>query len=78
MTRSEIKEWISNRYGKIARLEAATEASEFLGRCMTCLDNAYSTLPPCPLGWGNGRPLFDHECAIRHHAALKARSKREE
>lgn len=38
---------------------------EFLGRCQTCLDNAYLSAPPCTIGYGNGMPLNAHQCAIR-------------
>lgn len=37
---------------------------EFLGRCQTCLDNAYLSSKPCRTGYGNGMPLHDGECMI--------------
>lgn len=38
---------------------------EFLGRCGTCLDNAVMSSQPCQLGYGNGMPRNDEDCAIR-------------
>lgn len=40
--------------------------NDFLGRCQTCLDNAYLSSAPCQIGYGNGMPLNDDACAIRH------------
>lgn len=37
---------------------------EFLGRCPTCLDNAYLSSERCLTGYGNGQPLNDGECAV--------------
>lgn len=38
---------------------------EFLGRCATCLDNAYLSNEPCLLKMGvNGAPLFEDDCMI--------------
>jgi hypothetical protein len=39
--------------------------NEFLGRCATCLDNAYLSSTPCPLGYGNGMPLNEDQCVVR-------------
>lgn len=50
---------------------------EFLGRCGTCLDNAYLSGPPCSVGFGgNGTPLFDSDCAIRRARAEHDRKAR--
>lgn len=38
---------------------------EFLGRCQTCLSNAYLSSQPCRTGYGNGMPLRDDECMVR-------------
>jgi hypothetical protein len=38
---------------------------EFLGRCSTCLDNAYLDSESCLLGYGNGMPVTEDECLIR-------------
>lgn len=38
---------------------------EFLGRCSTCLDNAYLSNDPCrPMMGVNGAPLFANGCPI--------------
>ena len=39
--------------------------SEFIGRCGTCLDNAYLDSAPCRTGYGQGMPLNEDECMIR-------------
>lgn len=41
-----------------------TDELEFLGRCQTCLENAYigNGRKPCPTGYGIGQPLFEHNC----------------
>lgn len=38
---------------------------EFLGRCATCLDNAYLSSEPCPTGSGNGMPLKERDCLVK-------------
>lgn len=38
--------------------------SEFLGRCATCLDNAYLDREPCKHGYGNGMPSGHDRCLI--------------
>jgi hypothetical protein len=42
---------------------------EFLGRCQTCLDNAYLSAKPCTIGYGQGMPLSDRDCMIRRAQA---------
>lgn len=37
---------------------------EFLGRCQTCLDNAYLSDEPCATGYGNGQPLNAGACLV--------------
>lgn len=37
---------------------------EFLGRCATCLDNAYLSDSPCRVGHGNGQPVNENDCLI--------------
>jgi hypothetical protein len=46
-------------------MTARTYPVEFLGRCGTCLDNAYLNSEPCTIGYGNGMPMFESECAVR-------------
>ena len=38
--------------------------NEFLGRCATCLDNAYLSSEPCKHGYGNGMPCGHDRCLI--------------
>lgn len=38
---------------------------EFIGRCHTCLDNAYLNNKPCQTGYGNGMPVSDDDCMVR-------------
>jgi hypothetical protein len=47
--------------------------TEFLGRCATCLDNAYSNAKPCLLGHRPGQPRDDSECLIRQFNAADRR-----
>lgn len=45
----------------------------FLGRCSTCLDNAFLNDDPCPFGHGNGMPIREEDCLTR--ACQKAHDK---
>jgi hypothetical protein len=51
-----------------------TYPHEFLGRCQTCLDNAYLNAKPCQPRMGvNGAPLLADDCMI--YRAQKAYDK---
>lgn len=39
--------------------------NEFLGRCVTCLGNAYLSSKPCRIGWGQGMPVTENDCLVR-------------
>lgn len=62
-------------YTKRAQRKQMIFKHEFLGRCQTCLDNAFLDSEPCPLRLGlNGYPVIENDCLVRRAQAAAIRA----
>jgi hypothetical protein len=57
-------DWITALITKHLSTQPAPTGA-FLGRCGTCLENAYSTSEPCEISSGIGCPRTEDDCLIR-------------